>query len=290
MKKVFIIFLSSVFLITGYFLVALSPAMYSGEDTLKKSMDIVLTGHRGAGGLAPENTLAAIKKGLENKVDRIEIDVQQTKDNVVVVMHDLSIDRTTNGKGLVKDLSYKELKKYSAGIKFSKKYKDVKIPSLNQVLKLINKQATLVIEIKKGDDYYPGIEKRVVAAIHKFHAKSWVIVHSFNDKALKKVHLLDKDIVLHKLFIVDFPFIPLIYDGEFKFTNLEQYAYAKEISTFYPFTTQRLIDKVHSLNKKINVWTVNDSIKINRLINMGVDGIITDHPEYFGRKLRNQAN
>ena len=283
MKKAFIIFLSLVFFITTYFVFALSPCLYSGNNSLADTVNIILTGHRGAGGLAPENTLAAIQKGLDNKVDRIEIDVQQTKDHVVIVMHDESIDRTTDGKGLVKDLTYREIKKYSAGVKFSDKYKDEKIPSLNQVLKLINKQATLVIEIKKGDDYYPGIEQRVVNSIHKYHAKSWVIVHSFNDKALKKVRELDKDIVLHKLFIADFPFIPLIYDGEFKFTNLEQYAYASEISTFYPFTTQRLVDKVHALNKKINVWTVDDSIKINRLINMGVDGIITDYPNYLHR-------
>ena len=283
MKKAFFIFLSLVFLIVIYFFIALSPVLYSGEDSLAKDTPVILTGHRGAGGLAPENTLAAIQKGLDNKVDRIEIDVQQTKDNIVIVMHDLSIDRTTDGKGLVKNLTYRELKKYSAGIKYSEKYKNEKIPSLNQVLKLINQQATLVIEIKEGDAYYPGIEQRVVSSIHKYHAKSWVIVHSFNDKALKKIREIDKDIVLHKLFIADFPFIPLIYDGEFKFTNLEQYAYATEISTFYPFTTQSLIDKIHSLNKKINVWTVNDSIKINRLINMGVDGIITDYPNYLKR-------
>jgi len=284
MKKAFLIFLSIVFLIAVYFLLALSPALYSGKDTFEKEVNIVLTGHRGAAGLAPENTLSAIQKGIDNKVDRIEIDVQQTKDNVVISLHDISIDRTTDGAGLVKDLTYKEILKYSAGIKFSEKFKDEKVPTLDEVLKLVNGKAVLIIEIKEGNDYYPGIEQRVIDAIYKFNAKAWVIVHSFNDKALEKVREIDETIELHKLFYVDFPFIPLINDGKFRITNLEHYDYVTEISTFYPFTTQRLVDKVHKLNKKINVWTVNDSIKINRLINMGVDGIITDYPNYLKRK------
>ncbi len=283
MKKAFILFLTVVFLLGIYLLLALSPVLYAGNDTFAKETKIILIGHRGAGGLAPENTLAAIQKGLDNKVDRIEIDVQQTKDNVVISLHDTTIDRTTDGSGLVKDMTYSEILKFSAGIKFSKKFKNEKIPTLDDVLKLVNGQAVLVIEIKEGNDYYPNIEQRVVDAIHKHNAKTWAIIHSFNDNALEKVKEIDKTIELHKLFIADFPFLKLIYDGKFRITNLEHYNYVTEISTFYPFTTQRLVDKVHALNKKINVWTVNDSIKINRLINMGVDGIITDYPNYLGR-------
>ncbi|OQY00976.1 MAG: hypothetical protein B6I20_08160 [Bacteroidetes bacterium 4572_117] len=181
-------------------------------------------------------------------------------------------------------MTYSEILKYSAGVKFSEKFKNEKIPTLDEVFELINGQAVLIIEIKDGDDYYPGIEQRVVDAINKYNAKSWVIIHSFNDSALEKVREIDETIELHKLFIVDFPFLSLIYDGKFRITNLEHYGYVTEISTYYPFTTQRLVDEVHALNKKINVWTVNDSIKINRLINMGVDGIITDYPNYFGRE------
>ncbi len=284
MKKAFLIFLICVFLFAAYFLLALSPVLYSGEDKLKKEANIVVTGHRGAAGLAPENTLAAIQKGLDNRVDRIEIDVQQTKDKVVISLHDVSIDRTTNGTGLVKDMTYSEVLKFNTVGNFSEKYENEKVPTLDEVLKLVNGQAVLVIEIKNGNDYYPGIEQRVGDAVNKFKAKPWVIVHSFNDEVLIKVRDIDKNIELHKLFYVDFPFIQLIYDGKFRITNLEHYNYVTEISTFYTFTTQRLVDDVHALNKKINVWTVNDSIKINRLINMGVDGIITDHPDYFKRE------
>ena len=284
MKKTFLTLLTVLFILFIYLFFMISQALYKGDGRFVKDKTITLTGHRGAGGLAPENTLAAIQKGLDCNVDRIEIDVQQTKDNVVISLHDISIDRTTDGKGLVKDLTYKEILKYSGGIKFAEEFKNEKIPTLNQVLKLVNGKATLVVEIKEGDDYYPGIEQRVVNSIKRYNAKSWVIIHSFNDKALEKVKEIDKTIELHKVFIADFPLFSLIYDVKFNITNLEHYDYVTEISTFYPLTTQRLIDKVHSLNKKINVWTVNDSVKINRLINMGVDGIITDYPDYFNRK------
>jgi len=80
--------------------------------------------------------------------------------------------------------------------------------------------------------------------------------------------------------ITDFPLFHLIFDGKLRITNLEFYQFVDEFSTFYPFTTKRMIKKVHAMNKKINVWTVNDSIRINRLVNIGVDGIITDYPNF----------
>ena len=289
MKKISLVLLVIVFIIAVYFILALSPALYSGNDiaTKKQKSKIVLTGHRGAAGLAPENNISSIKKALELNVDRIEIDVQQTKDNVVISFHDKTIDRTTNGKGLVKNLTYKEILQYSAGIKFSKDFEADKVPTLDEVFEVINGKAVLIVEIKESHEYYPGIEQRVIDAINKYNAKGWTIVHSFNDKALEKVNEIDSTITLHKVFIADLPFLPIIYDGSFQITNLEHYSYCDEFSTFYPFTTKRLIKKVHDLGKKINVWTVNDTSKINKLINYGVDGIITNFPDYFEREKNN---
>jgi len=279
------IFLIVIFLFIVYFLSMLSPALYRGKVTVKDTIlnKIILTGHRGAGGLAPENTLVAIKAGLSNKVDRIEVDVRQTKDGQVICIHDDTIDRTTDGKGDVKDLSFSQIRKFSAGIKFSEKFKDEKIPLLDEVIKLVKDSATLVIEIKDGDEIYPGIEKNVINLINKHKAKSKTIVHSFNDSVLFRIHKMDKDIILHKLFIADFPYLQLLTDGNLKITNLEYYSFVSEFSVYYKFTNRRLIKHVHKLNKKINVWTVNDINTIGRLINLGVDGIITDYPNYLGR-------
>ncbi len=282
MKKSSLIFFSFIIVLCAYFFAMLSPVLYTGNSSRNKLLidKISLTGHRGAAGFAPENTLSSIKKALEFNTDRIEVDVRQTKDNIVVCMHDETIDRTTSGKGPVKELTYNNLRKFDAGIKFSKTFKNEKVPTLEEVIQLINGKSRLVVEIKDGDELYSGIENRVVDIINKYNAKDWVLVHSFNDSVLIRINKLDSKIALHKLIITDFPFFHLIYDEKLRVTNLDFYTFVDEFSCYYPFTTKRLIKKAHSLGKKINVWTVNDSISINRLINLGVDGIITDYPNF----------
>ncbi len=268
-----------------YFLSMFSPALYIGKKTVKKTVlnKLIVTGHRGAAGLAPENTLAAISAGLKQGVQRIEIDVRQTKDGQVICIHDASIDRTTDGKGLVKDMTFNEITKYSAGVKFSKAFKDEKIPLLEQALQLIDSNATLLIEIKDGNEIYPGIEQKVVDLVNKYKDKSPAIIHSFNDSVLFRIHKMDSSIILHKLLIADFPFLQLLTDGSLKITNLEYYSFVTEFSIYYQFATKRFINHVHKLNKKVNVWTVNDKATMGRLINMGVDGVITNFPNYLRR-------
>lgn len=282
MKRKSLIFFSFIIVLCLYFFAMLSPVLYSGNSTRNQSLikKISITGHRGAAGLAPENTLISIKKALELGVARIEVDVRQTKDKVIVCMHDKIVDRTTNGKGAINKLRYSELTKLDAGIKFSKQFEGERVPTLEEVMQLIKGKSKLIIGIEGGDELYPGIEKQVVHLINKHNAKDWAIVHSFNDSVLVRLHTIDENIVLHKLLIADFPLFYLIYDDSFRVTNLEFYDFVDEFSCYYPFTTKRLIKKIHGLGKKINVWTVNDSITLNRLINLGVDGIITDYPNF----------
>jgi len=161
MKRGSLIFFIVIFVLCIYLLLMLSPVLYSGENNLKDTSleKTTITGHRGAAGLAPENTLSSVKKALELKVDRIEVDVRQTKDKVVVCMHDKTIGRTTSGDGDVSEFTFSELKKYDAGIGFSEKFRKEKVPNLDDVFELIDGKASLVIEIKDGDELYPGIEK-----------------------------------------------------------------------------------------------------------------------------------
>jgi glycerophosphoryl diester phosphodiesterase len=119
----------------------------------------LIIGHRGAAGLAPENTLASIEKALSLGVDRIEIDIHQTKDNVLVVIHDETLERTTNGKGKIKDLTYREILKYSAGAKFSPACENEKVPTLAEVLDLIDGKSQLLIELKKATAITPELLK-----------------------------------------------------------------------------------------------------------------------------------
>lgn len=223
------------------------------------STKLTITGHRGAAGISPENSLNGIDAALNLKADRIEIDVHQTRDGVVVLMHDKSIDRTTDGSGEVKAYSFEELSAFRLK-------EDLQIPTLEQAIQRVDGQSVLLIEIKEGGGYYPDIETRVVELIQKYNASGWCIIQSFKDEILQKVHELDSSIPLHKLLVTSW------------FYDLEELSYVQEFSVHHFFISHRLIRKVHALEKKINAWTVNDRKKMEDLARKGVDGIITDFP------------
>lgn len=280
LKKWIVGILLFLLLIVVYLASGLSSVLFFGNEVSDRK--VTITGHRGAAGLAPENTLVAIKKGIALRADRVEIDVQQTLDGIVIVMHDESVDRTTDNTGLVKDFTFKEIKVLDAGEKFSPEFKGEKVPSLEEVLQTVNGQCDLVIEIKKGNDFYPNIVEHIIALIKKYEATEWCIIHSFNLEALIQVHREFPELRLHRLFVAKFRGLPLIYDGSFSGLKIDKYPYLEEYSIMYPFANQSIINQLHQHGKKVNVWTVNDKKHINRLINLGVDGIITNRPDLMG--------
>lgn len=242
------------------------------------SKSITITGHRGAGGLAPENTLASIQLALDLGVDRVEIDVQQTKDNQIIVLHDRSLRRTTNGYGYVRHKTYEELLQYSAGIKYSAFYLSEKIPTLEQVIDLIDGKAELLIETKYSYLYYPNIERHIINVIKSKNAKKWCKVISFNNRTLFRINRLDEEIRLGKLFIGKHASLPLSFDKSINFKPLKRYHFVEEIIVQHKYATQAIIDRVHEFGKELHVWTVNDTETIKKLIDRGVDGIISDYP------------
>lgn len=236
--------------------------------------------HRGASGIAPENTLIAFQKALEIGVDRIEMDLRQTLDGEVVVMHDKTIMRTTNGWGSVRKLSLKKLKSYSAGSWFHPDFEDEKIPTFKEVLELVNGQTTLLLEVKDGSPYHYGIESNIVKLVNEYQANDWCIVQSFNDRILnnfKKLPELQSD--MQKLFAAFIPVAPFYGGSKFSYKRLKRYTFAKEINISYKYVTPRVVRKVHEMGKKVNVWTVNDMASLKKFYEMGVDGIITDYPD-----------
>ena len=253
----------------------------------KKSEVVVVTGHRGAAYYVPENTIASVEKALELGVDRIEIDIQRTKDSVIVLSHDIDIDRTTNGKGKIIDLDYAEILQYDILDNESKVHK---IPTLEQVIQTVTGKSKLLIEIKEGNSYYKSIEKQVVDLLHAYNATEWCIIHSFKDEVLSEVRKYDKDIELHKIFFGRIPFTNIIFSPKFSNLNKPLYGSVSEFSSMYYFTDKALIKKIHEKGKKINVWTINDAEKIERMIEKGVDGIITDNPALIGvRRYQNHS-
>ncbi len=245
---------------------------------MKANKNITVTGHRGAGGLAPENTLAAIQLGLDLGVDRIEIDVQQTKDNQIIVLHDRTLRRTTTGTGYVKNKTLDEILQLSAGVKFNKFYINEKVPTLEQVIDLIDGKAELLIETKYSYMYYPNIERHLINIIKTNNAKDWCKIISFNDRALFRIHKLDKEIKVGKLFVGKHANLPLSFDKGLNIRPLRRYYFVDDIIVKHIYATKAIISKVHEFGKELHVWTVNDEATIKKLIKRGVDGIISDYP------------
>ncbi|RLQ94040.1 glycerophosphodiester phosphodiesterase [Falsibacillus albus] len=143
--------------------------------------------HRGCSGTHPENTMAAIHAAIEADVDGIEIDVQKAKDGTLVVMHDEAVDRTTNGKGLIKDLTWDELNSLDAGGWFSPKFKGEKVPAFDEVLEAL-KGTSIILNVEMKNDLidYPDLEQDVYESLKRFGLEKQVVISSFNHRSLSR--------------------------------------------------------------------------------------------------------
>lgn len=170
MKKIIVIF----FFIITPLLIEVVPAQP------------IIIAHRGAMGYAPENTISAFKLAIELGANALELDLRQTKDSIPVVLHDATVNRTTNGEGNVKYFNLKELQKLDAGSWFDKKFKDEKIPSLQEVIDELNDSIILIIELKEGNETYPGVEERIVTLVKENEIESRTILKSFDPNVLRR--------------------------------------------------------------------------------------------------------
>lgn len=243
------------------------------------SAQLKVTAHRGACGYAPENTVASVRKALDIGVDRIEVDVQQTKDGVVVCLHDKKLDRTTNGSGPIRNLNWTDAKFLKANKGFEEQYPNETLPSLEAIFELMDGRTEFVIEIKAGRQYYPDIEDHVVELIRKNKAERWAVVHSFNDLVLEYIHDNYPDIRLQKLFVSKPSWLPLMLDFRLHWAGLSDYNYVEAFGISLKGTTWAIVQRAHELGKKVHVWTVNDPIDMQRMIDLEVDGIISNYPD-----------
>ena len=242
----------------------------------KSSIKVIA--HRGGANLAPENTRAAFIEAMKFDVDMIEIDVEQTLDSIIVVIHDRTVDRTTNGKGYVDSLTYNYISSLDAGSWYNSKYSNEKIMTLDEVLELLNGRVTLLIEIKEGSERYPGIEKRTAEAIQRFNAYSWTIVQSFNEKAIKRISELDPNIETYYLLGKNYPEYFLDLRKRIETNQPAQFSY-EGIAIHHSIVRPTMIDSIKSLGIRVFTWTVNDINDMQKMIESGVDGIITDSPD-----------
>lgn len=243
--------------------------------TSANSVEVIA--HRGSSGVTPENTLSSIHQAITEKSDYIEIDVQMTKDNQVIVIHDKTIDRTTNSKGAVKDFTLEQLKSYDAGSWFDKKFKNQKIPSLLEVLDILDQQQKLIIEVKNNFNEYPGIEKNIVNIVKLSQTKAKIIYKSFSKDVLDRFKSLDSKREILYCTIGPLPVIPFYIDYSLRIGSPLDYE-ADYYQVHKLFLSEKFIKLAHAKNKKIIGWDIHQSQDIGNAISKGVDIIETDFP------------
>lgn len=265
------------FLGMGFALTLLfSPFLQAfATETTGELRQVDIVAHRGASGYAPENTIAAFDKAVEMKADYIEIDVQRSKDGELVIIHDTTVDRTTDGTGEVKDLTFEQLRALDAGSFKGEQFKGEKIPTFDEILDRYHGKTGILIELK-APELYPGIEESVAQELkernldHPQNEK--IIIQSFNFESMEKMNEL-------------LPKVPIgvltSSQADASEQALKEFsAYADYFNPSYGIVSEDLVEQVHSLGMKISSWTVNSQETADFLLSMDVDAIITNYPDY----------
>lgn len=256
--------------ITGIYLdyayvIPMGPRNISGVNEI--------VAHRAGAIYGPENTLVSLEESIKNGVPYAEIDVQQSKDGKLVISHDTNLKRTTGVSKNVYDLNYDEIEKLDAGSYFSPKYANTKIPTLAQMMDMANNKIKLMIEIKEnGHDN--NIVSQVIDEIKAHNFENQCSIASMNLNVLKEVKDID-------------PKITTVYITPMIYGNYYSIKYVDAFSIEATFVSRENVLLAHMNHKKIYVWTVNNEKGLNKVLNLNVDGIVTDNPS-LADSLRNK--
>jgi len=223
---------------------------------------VLRIGHRGAGAPAPENPLAAIKKGIALGVDFVEIDVRHTVDGVLVALHDETVNRTTNGKGRVDRLSLQDVETLDAG-------NDEHSPTLEEVIKVAAGRAGLMLELK-----VKGVAQQTVEAVREAGFRDPVIYASFLHDELTDVRAVDPEASLMVLF-GRLPHAPVARAMEYR---------PSHVGLRHDTATRRFVDAFHHAGLLVFVYTADRPSDIQHALSVGVDGVISNFPERIGRQ------
>lgn len=227
-------------------------------------------GHRGYSGNYPENTMLAFQKAMEAGADGIELDVQFSKDGRLVIIHDETLDRTTTGKGWVRDYTLEELKSLDASFKFTGQYGVNQIPTLCEVLDYMkDKDAVTNIELKTGVFEYEGIEEAVLNCVRKHNLSDKVIISSFNHYSILRMRKLAPELKCGLL-------------TDCWLINAGKYVHDLDVPCYHPAfrnLTPEITKEIKQYGLEINTWTVNTLEDFKNLESLGVDVAIGNYPE-----------
>jgi glycerophosphoryl diester phosphodiesterase len=248
---------------------------FAEEPTTGEKKQVDNVAHRGAAGYAPENTIAGFDLAVDMKADYIEIDVQRSKDGELVIIHDTTVDRTTDGTGKVGDLTLQQLQRLDAGSWKGESFTGESIPTFEEILDRYHGKVGILIELK-APELYPGIEEQVAEALKERNLdqpqNEKIIIQSFNFQSMKKMDQL-------------LPKVPIgVLTSNRAHTTAEALqefsSYADWFNPSYGIVTEGVVDKVHALDMQIGSWTVRSQEAADFLFDMNVDAIITDYPDY----------
>lgn len=226
--------------------------------------------HRGFSAIAPENTISAFEKGIEAGANMLEMDVMMTGDNHVIVFHDYRLGRTTNGSGLVKKQNLNDLKALDAGVWFSHKYKEERVPLLDDVLEMAKGRVRINIEMKHRR--YNGVHSLVDKCeriVERHRMSEDVIFSSFNLEALRYLHYKSPHLRFAPLYRHNLNPTPRSFPLQYG---------AQGVMLNHLFLNRTTVGQFHNLGLKVFVYTVNGIRKMEKMIKMGVDGVISDNP------------
>ncbi|MEM9325412.1 MAG: glycerophosphodiester phosphodiesterase family protein [Bacteroidota bacterium] len=248
-----------------------------------KNKEFEVIAHKGASGVAPENTLEAFQKAIDLGVDMIELDVRHTKDSAIIVFHDQMLDRTTNGTGDVHDYTLAEIKALDAGSWFGDTtYANAKVPTLKEALDLINGQCKVLIEVKHMDHplFHDFAMKLVDVIREEKDGFEWCILQSYENLYLEEAKAYDPRVQTKKLLVGEdsAPLLAFYIETRVHLGRGEQEGKLAALNPHYETLSPRRIFRMHSRGFKVYTYPVNERDDMIKMLNMGVDGIITDYP------------
>jgi glycerophosphoryl diester phosphodiesterase len=239
---------------------------------------IAVVAHRAGGGIAPENTLAAIRQAIRLGVDYVEIDVRTTKDGRLVIMHDGSVDRTTNGHGAVRSLTLAEIRALTPNNRFGARFDGEKVPTLDEVLTLAKGRVNIYLDHKDADT------PAVLAALRRRGMERNVLVYNEPEGANAWKRVAPAIPVM--------PSLPDDYRRPGGVAEFEKLCPAEALDGHFREWTRALVEQAHAAGVKVYVDIMGPDDNPDgyaRALAMGVDGIQTDYPDRLTRFLRNQA-
>lgn len=237
-------------------------------ETLRRP---VIFAHRGDSAHAPENTLAAFRQAVAAGADAIELDAKLTVDGEVYVFHDLTLERTSDGRGSVKQARWAELKDLDAGGWFAAQFTGERIPLLGQVFEEVGRQVYINIELTNYATPGDALVERVVELVKRHAMQERVLFSSFHPLNLRRVRRRLPDAKIAMLAWTG-------WAGSWQRGFIGRWLAPEILHPFLKDVTPTLLQKEHARQRRVHVWTVNGEDDLRRLMGWGVDGIFTDYP------------